>query len=82
MEQARARAKKLTKKKYQRTGDTLTHVLYTYVEKENCMWAKEQGKRLKYGTTSGYINALICKDRGIDAPSGLRGQKKVFDKDV
>lgn len=62
------------RKKYARTGKILTRTLYAYVEPGNQRHALAQGKKPKYGTTSGYINAMIAKDRGVKPKGGTKGQ--------
>lgn len=62
------------KKKYARTGKILTDTLYLYVEPGSKKHAISQGKKPKYGTVSGYVNALIAKDRGVKPKRGTRGQ--------
>jgi hypothetical protein len=64
------------RKKYARTGKILTATLYCYVEPKNADHARKQGKDAKYGTFSGYVNALIAKDRGVKPTAGTRGQEK------
>jgi hypothetical protein len=59
-----------------RCGKILNRTAYVYLQASNLQFAKSQGKI--HGTMSAYINALICKDRGLAAPENLKGQRPLL----
>jgi hypothetical protein len=59
---------------------TLSEAVYAYCEGANARHAKTQGRKL-FGSTSGYINALIAKDRGVKPRLGMwkaRGESEML----
>lgn len=56
-------------KKRPQTQRTLSTTLYCYVEERNARHAKTAGKKL-FGSFSGYVNALIARDRGAKPALG------------
>lgn len=71
-----AKAKKKAKKKVRRLPKVFNHVLYAYVRKENGDFARGHGANL-FGSFSGYIDALISKDRGVKPRLGAWKAKGV-----
>lgn len=51
-------------------GKVLTTPLYAYCEPANAKFARIEGKT-RYGSFSGYVNALIAKDRGVKPKVGF-----------
>lgn len=45
--------------------------LFCRIQPDNLEWARSIGSQ-KYGSMSYYINALICKERNIEAPEKYR----------
>lgn len=53
-----------------RAGKVLNTPLYAYCEPGNAKYARVDGKK-KFGSFSGYVNALIAKDRGVKPKVGF-----------
>lgn len=70
----KAKARKQKRPKKRVTGKILTHILYGYLQPRAFLAAKKKSQSPKFGTLSGYVNYLICRDCGLKVPHGLKGQ--------
>lgn len=62
---------RLSVKNSEQAHRNLNTTLYAYVERKNKEHADSIGKKL-FGSTSGYVNALIARDRGVTPKLGVR----------
>jgi hypothetical protein len=66
---SKPKTKKPLKRKT-RSGKILSKPFYGYLQPINLIHAQAHVK--SHGSVSAYLNALICKERGVTPPSGLR----------
>lgn len=55
--------------KTRRTSKTLPVTMYIYLTQTNAEHVKTHGKKL-FGSASAFLNALVCKDRGVKPTLG------------